>query len=168
MPEFNREEVKMSQIGLFQAEELKHCQVEPKTTVKLGTRAAQVSLAKRNREALAKLKEILPRLEGKDILVNQHCDFWWYQGLRLSRLQVQWGSYLYNPELDRRPGVIVLRGRGNAEIRILHPERLYQVREQCYGRGTTEYLLDFWNGFYGNPISSYQRHYDCLHIKAVG
>jgi len=127
-----------------------------------------VPLTKRNREALAKLKEILARLEGKDILVNQHCDFWWYQGLRLSRLQVQWGSYLYNPELDRRPGVIVLRGRGNAEIRILHPERLYQVREQCYGRGTTEYLLDFWNGFYGNPISSYQRHYDCLHIKAVG
>jgi len=168
MPEFNREEVQMSQIGLFQAEDLKQCQIEPKTTVNLGKRSAQVPLTKRNREALAKLKQILAQLEGKDILVNQHCDFWWYQGLQLSRLKVQWGSYLYNPELDRCPGVIVLRGRGNAEIRILHPERLYQVREQCYGRGTTEYLLDFWNGFYGNPISSYQRHYDCLHIKAVG
>ena len=157
----------MSQIGLFQAEELKRCQIESKTTVKLGTRAAQVSLAKRNREALAKLKEILVQLEGRDILVSQHCDFWWHRELRLSRLKVQWGSYLYNPELDRRPGVIVLRGRGNAEVRILHPERLYQVREQRYGKGSTEYLLDFWNGFYCNPVSSYQRHYDCLHIKAV-
>jgi len=156
----------MSQIGLFQAEDLKQYQVESKTTVKLGKRAAQVPLARRNREALAKLKEVLALLEGRDILVSQHCDFWWYQGLRLSRLRVQWGSYFYNPELDRCPGVIALSGRGNAEIRILHPERLYQVREQCYGKGT-EYLLDFWNGFYGNPVSSYQRHYDCLHIKAA-
>ena len=167
MPEFNREEVKMSQIGLFQAEDLKQCQIEPRTTVKLGKRSAQVPLAKRNREALAKLKEILAKLEGKDILVSQHCDFWWHRELRLSRLKVQWGSWLYNPELDRRPAVIVLRGRGNAETRILHPERLYQVREQCYGKGNTEYLLDFWNGFWGHPVSSYQRHYDCLHLKAV-
>jgi len=157
----------MSQLGLFEREELKQCRIESKTTVKLGKRSAQVPLTKRNREALAKLKEILAKLEGRDILVRQHCDFWWHQGLRLSRLEVQWGSYFYNPELDRCPGVIVLSGRGNAEIRILHPQRLYQVREQCYGKGKTEYLLDFWNGFWGNPVSSYQRHYDCLHIKAV-
>jgi hypothetical protein len=167
MPKFNREEAKMSQLGLFQAEELKQCQVESKTTVRLGKRSAQVPLARKNREALVKLKEILAQLEGKDILVSQHCDFWWHRGLRLSRLDVQWGSHFYNPELDRCPAVIVLLGRGNAEIRILHPERLYQVREQCYGKGKTEYLLDFWNGFWGHPISSYQRHYDCLHIKTV-
>jgi hypothetical protein len=157
----------VSQLGLFEQEELKQCYVESKTTVKLDKRSAQVPLVRRNREALAKLKEILTKLEGKDILVSQHCDFWWYRGLRLSRLNVQWGSWLYKPELDRCPGVIVLSGRGNAEIRILHPERLYQVREQCYGKGNAEYLLDFWNGFWGHPISSYQRHYDCLHIKAV-
>jgi hypothetical protein len=167
MPEFNREEAKVSQLGLFEQEELKQCHVESRATVRLGKRSAQVPLARRNREALAKLKEILTHLEGRDILVSQHCDFWWHRGLRLSRLNVQWGSYFYNPELDRCPGVIVLSGRGNAEIRILHPERLYQVREQRYGKGKTEYLLDFWNGFWGNPVSSYQRHYDCLHIKAV-
>jgi len=156
----------VSQTGLFQIEELKQCQVEAKTTVKLGKRRAQVSLGNRNRQALAKLKDVLGKLEGKDILLSQHCDFWWYRDLRLSRLKVQWGMTYFNPERDRHPGVIVLQGRGNAEIRILYPERLYDVREQCYGRNT-EYLLDFWNGFYGNPVSSYQRHYDCLHIKAV-
>jgi len=154
----------VSQLGLFEREELRQCQVEPKTRVNLGKRAAQVPLAKRNREALAKLKEILTSLEGKDILVSQSCDFWWYRRLKLSRLKVQWGSYFDSPE---RPAIIVLAGSRNAEIRIPHPERLYQVREQRYGKGKTEYLLDFWNGFYGNPISSYQRHYDCLHIEAV-
>ena len=154
----------MSQLGLFQTEELKQCHVEPKTTVRLGNRSAQVPLARKNREALAKLKEILTQLEGKDILVSQHCDFWWSQRLKLSRLEVRWGSYFDSRE---RPAVIVLSGSRNAEIRILHPERLYQVREQCYGKGKPEYLLDFWNGFWGNPVSQYQRHYDCLHIKAV-
>ena len=142
----------MTQLGLFEQEELKQCRVETKTTVKLGKRSARVPLAKRNRQALAKLKEILAQLEGKDILVNQHCDFWWYQRLKLNRLQVQWGSYFNNSE---RPSVIVLSESRNAEIRILHPERLYQVREQHYIKGKTEYLLDFWNGFWGHPISIY-------------
>lgn len=154
----------MSQLGLFQTEELKQCQVESKTTVRLGKRSAQVPLARKNREALAKLKEILTQLEGKDIMVSQHCDFWWYQRLKLSRLEVRWGSYFDSSE---RPAVIVLSGSRNAEIRILHPERIYQVREQCYGNGKPDYLLDFWNGFWGSPVSQYQRHYDCLHIKAV-
>jgi len=154
----------MSQLGLFEREELKHCQVESKTTVRLGKRSVQIALSRRNREALARLKEILTQLEGKNITVNQHCDFWWYQRLKLNRLKVQWGSYFNSPE---RPAVIVLSGSRNAEIRILHPERLYQVREQHYIKGKTEYLLDFWNGFYNHPISIYQRHYDCLHITAV-
>jgi len=154
----------VSQLGLFEREELKQCHVETKTTVRLGKRSAQVPLARKNREALATLKEILSRLDGKDILVSQHCDFWWYQRLRLNRLEVRWGSYFDSPE---RPAVIVLSGNRNAEIRILHPERLYQVREQFYGKGRPDYLLDFWNGFWGNPVSQYQRHYDCLHIKAV-
>ena len=154
----------MSQLGLFETEELKQCRVEAKTTVRLGNRSAQAPLARRNREALAKLKEILNQLEGKDILLSQHCDFWWYQRLKLSRLKVRWGSYFDSP---MRPAVIVLSGSRDAEIRILHPERLYQVREQHYIKGKTEYLLDFWNGFYGHPLSQYQRHYDCLHIEAV-
>jgi hypothetical protein len=153
----------MSQIGLFQTEELKQCRVETKTTVRLGRRSAQVPLARRNREALTKLREILAKLEGKDILVNQHCDFWWYQGLRLSRLKVRWGAPFCNPE---KPSVIVLSGNRNAEIKILYPERLYQVREQYYN-GKPYYLLDFWNGFYDNRISKWERHYDCLHIETV-
>ena len=155
----------MSQPGLFEKEELKQCQVESKTEVRLGKRSIQIALGKRNREALARLKGILTQLEGKNITVNQHCDFWWYQRLKLNHLKVQWGSYFTNPE---HPAIIVLSGSGNAEIRILYPGPLYQVREQHYIKGKTEYLLDFWNGFHGHPISIYQRHYDCLHIAAVG
>jgi len=156
--------VKVTQLGLFEQEELKQCRVETKTTVKLGKRSAQVPLVRRNREALAKLREILSRLEGKDILVSQYCDFWWYQRLKLQRLKVHWGSYFDSQD---RPAVIVLSGTRNAEIRILYPERLYQVREQYYSKGKPYYLLDFWNGFYNHPVSTYQRHYDCLHLEAV-
>ena len=157
----------MSQTGLFTSQELKQSQVEPKSTVYLGSSTAQVSLGKKNREALSRLKEVLGGLEGKDILVSQHCDFWWYRELRLNRLKVQWGSSFYNPQVDRHPGVIVLMGSGNTEIRILYPQRLYAVRTQQYGGGSPEHLLDFWNGFYGHPIQQYQRHYDCLHIRAA-
>lgn len=151
----------MSQLGLFEAEEIKP--VEPKTTVRLGKRAAQVPLARRNREALAKLREVLTKLEGKDIFISQHCSFWWYERLRLNGLKVQWGSYLR----EQPPCAIVLHGDKGAEVRILWTNRLYQVREQYYGSGKPYYLLDFWNGFWQSPISQYQRNYDCLTITPV-
>ena len=78
----------MNQLGLFETEQLRQCQVEPKTAVRLGTRSAQVALTKKRREATEKLRDVLARLEGKDILVSQYCDYWWYSGLRLSRLKV--------------------------------------------------------------------------------
>lgn len=150
----------MNQLGLFEKEEIKP--IEPRTIVRLGKRAASVPLTKRNKEALAKLKEILTRLEGRDILISQHSDFWWCQGLRLNRLKVQWGSYG-----EGRPSVIVLWGNKGAQVRILWANHLYQVREQYYGSGKPYYLLDFWNGFWQSPISQYQRHYDCLTITPV-
>jgi len=105
----------MSQAGLFQTEELKQCRVQAKTPVTLGRRSAQVPLARRNRKALTKLKEILTELEGKDVLVSQQCDFWWYQGLRLSRLKIRWGAPFGN---HGRPSVIALSGNRSAEMRI--------------------------------------------------
>jgi len=154
----------MNQLGLFETEELKQCRVESRTTVRLGKKSAQIPLAKKNSEALVRLKEILTQLEGKDILVGQYCDYWWYRNLRLNRLKVQWGSFFTDP---KRPSVIVLEGNRGTEIRILWPNRLYQVREQYYGNGKPYYLLDFWNGFWQSPLSLYQRYYDCLHIRAV-
>ena len=153
----------MNQLGLFEKEELEECRIEPKTTVRLGPRHAEVSLAKRNKEALARLKEILAELEGKDILVSQYCDFWRYQGLRLSRLKIHWWSFGH-PE---RPSVIVLYGNKGAEVRILYPRHLYHVRTQYYMSNKPYYLLDFWNGFWQDPIDKYHRHYDCLHIETV-
>ena len=80
----------MGQLNLLDSEEKQDYQIEPKTTVRLGTRSAEIPLRKRNKAAIKKLKEILPQLEGKDILVSQYCDYWWYDDLRLKRLQVQW------------------------------------------------------------------------------
>ena len=150
----------MNQQGLFEVEELKQCQVVPKTIVRLGTRSAQIALKKRRKEATTKLKAILAQLEGKDILVSQYCDYWWYSSLRLSRLKVDWS--LSDREL---PSVVILRGTRGASIRIFL-DRLYQLREQCYNDSKPYYLLDFWNGFWQSPIDQYKRGgYQCLHIE---
>jgi hypothetical protein len=150
----------MDQPGLFETEELKQCHVEPQTTVRLGTRSAQISLRKRRKEVTDKLKVVLAQLEGKDILLSEYGDYWWHSGLRLGRLQVEWNSF--GGEL---PNVLVLRGIGGASIRIFL-DRLYQLREQYYGSGKLYYLLDFWNGFGECPIEQYkQGGYQCLHIE---
>jgi len=151
----------MSQLGLFETEELKQCQVEPKTTVWLGHRSAQVSLRRKQREAAEKLKAVLAELEGRDILIGEYNDFWWFSGLRLKRLKVGWG--VFGEEI---PGVIVLWGNKDANVRIFL-DRLVDVRTQCYG-GKPHYLIDFWNGFWSNPISQYKKcGYQSLHIEAV-
>ena len=150
----------MNQLGLFETEQLRQCEVEPKTAVRLGTRSAQVALTKKRREATEKLRDVLARLEGKDILVSQYCDYWWYSGLRLSRLKVDWS--LFGGEL---PSVVILWGTRGASIRIFL-DRLYQLREQYYGNNKPYYLLDFWNGFWQSPIDQYKRGgYQCLHIE---
>ena len=153
----------MNQPGLFNTEELKQCRVEPKTIVRLGARSAQIALRRKRKEATEQLKVVLTQLEGKDILVSQYCDYWWYNNLRLSRLKVDWS-------LSNRgsPSIVILWGTRGASIRIFL-DRLYQLREQYYGDGKPYYLLDFWNGFWQSPIDQYKRGgYQCLHIDRDG
>lgn len=151
----------MNQPGLFETEVINKCQVEPKTTVKLGRRTARVDLKKKRKEATDKLKEVLARLEGKDIKVSQYCDYWWYSGLRLNRLKVDWS--LSSKEL---PSIVVLHGTHGASIRIFL-ERFYQLREQYHNKNKPYYLLDFWNGFGESPIDKYKPGgYQCLHIES--
>jgi hypothetical protein len=147
----------LGQLSLLDSEEKQDYQIEPKTTVRLGTRSAEIPLRKRNKAAIKKLKEILPQLEGKDILVSQYCDYWWYDDLRLKRLQVQWFD----------DSAFVLWGTKGAQVRVLGLKFLYQVREQ-YTNGKPYYLPDFWNGFRSEPVDKYYRGgYQCLQIRAA-
>jgi len=67
---------------------------------------------------------------------------------------------------EKIAGVIVLWGNKDANVRIF-PDHLVDVRTQCYG-GKPHYLIDFWNGFWSNPISQYKKFgYQSLHIEAV-
>jgi len=148
----------LGQLGLLDSDEKQDYEIEPKTTVRLGTRSAEIPLRKRNKAAIMQLKEILLQLEGKDILISQYSAYWWHQDLRLKRLQVEW---FYND------GGFVLWGTKGAQVRVW-AKRLYQVREQYYGDGKPYYLLDFWNGFGSSPIDRYYRGgYQCLHIEAA-
>jgi len=147
----------LGQLSLLDSEEKQDYQIETKTTVRLGTRSAEIPLRKRNKAAIKKLKEILPQLEGKDILVSQYCDYWWYDDLRLKRLQVQWFD----------DSAFVLWGTKGTQVRVLHLKFLYQVREQ-YTNDKPYYLLDFWNGFRSEPVDKYYRGgYQCLEIRAA-
>lgn len=166
MPKKREERTKMPQLNLFEKVELDECHIEPKTTVRLGSKSASVSLKRKQREAFQMLKELLPQLEGKDILVGQYCDFWWYSGLRLNRLKVQWG-YLSPLRNKSSPTVIVLCGNKDAQIRIFL-DRLWNVRTQYYHSGKAYHLIDFWNGFGENPIDKYHKAgYQSLHLETV-
>lgn len=148
----------MRQLGLLDSEEKQDYQIEKTTTVRLGKKSAEIPLRKRNKAAIKKLKEILPQLVGKDILVSQYCDYWWYRDLRLKKLQVEW---FYGDS------GLVLWGTKGAEVRVLHLRFLYQVREQ-YTDDKPYYLLDFWNGFRSEPVDKYYRGgYQCLDIRAA-
>jgi len=148
----------LEQLSLLDSEEKQDYQIEKTTTVRLGTRSAEIPLRKRSKAAIKMLKEILPQLEGKDILVSQYCDYWWYQDLRLKRLQVQWFD----------DSAFVLWGTKGAQVRVLSLKFLYQVREQYYDNGKPYYLLDFWNGFRSEPVDKYYRGgYQCLEIRVA-
>ena len=152
----------MEQLDLLDKEELQKCQVEEKTVVRLGSHSAKIPLKRRRREAIAKLKDVIQQLEGKDVLVSQYCDFWWYNHLRLSRLHTEWGT-----DTELLPCVIVLWGTKCQNIRIF-TDHFYNLREQHYLDGKPYYLLDFWNG-YGESLSGkYGRSgYQCLHIESA-
>jgi hypothetical protein len=147
----------MPQLSLLDTEGKQNLEVDKGTDIRLGRYSARIYTRKRNAEAKQRLKEILAQLEGKDILVSQHCDYWWCDDLRLKRLQVEW--FYDNSGL-------VLWGTGGAQVRIVWLKFLYRVREQYYRDGRPYYLLDFWNGFCSEPIDNYHRGgYQCLQIR---
>jgi hypothetical protein len=146
----------MEQLSLLDSAEKQSYEVDKGTTVKLGKRSVRVFTRKRHKEAVSRLKETLGQLEGKDIVVSQYCDYWWYHDLRLNRLQVQW--------FHDDSGLVLWETRG-AEVRILWLKFLYNFREQYCG-DKPYYLLDFWNGFRSSPLDSYFRGgYQCLEIR---
>ena len=148
----------MAQLGLFEEAQVEVAKVEPKAVVKLGKKAVQIPLAKKRREAIAKLMPILKELEGKDIYIDSYDAggrHYWLHALKLSRLKVD----LYRGS-DSVPSVIVLWGSRNSSIRIF-TDFLDNVREQEY-MGYTQWLLDFHNGFWQSPIDNYRAHYACL------
>ena len=149
----------MEQLGFFAREDIKP--VEPRTTVRIGKKAAKVPLARRRREATEKLKALLAELEGKDILIS-YCggsrSHWWFDDLRLSRLKVEGGL--------SSSGVLVLRGTNRQNVRIsLHC--LWNVREQHYD-GKPYWLVDFWNGWREYPVDPYRpKGYESLTMKSA-
>jgi len=147
----------MEQLSLIDSTERQGYEVDKGTTVKLGKQSVRIFTKKKNKEAIEKLKGILSQLEGKDILVSQHSDYWWYQDLRLNRLQVHW---------FHDNGGLVLWGTKGAQVRILWLKFLYNFRKQYSSNSKPYYLLDFWNGFRSEPIDKYFRGgYQCLEIR---
>ena len=149
----------MQQLDLIAKEDIKP--VEPRTTVRIGKKAAKVSLARRRREAIEKLQVLLAELESKDVLISS-CggsrSHWWFDDLRLSRLKVEGGL--------SSSGVLVLRGTNRQSIRIFL-NCLWDVREQSYD-GKPHWLIDFWNGWGEYPIDSYRpKGYESLTIKSA-
>lgn len=150
-----------TQMSLFEEVEVGSQKPEPRATVRLGNRAAEIPLLKRRREALQKLMPILAQLEGKDIHIST-CggsqSHFWLDNLKLERLEVEkiLGGNMV-------PSVIVLWGRKGASVRIF-TDQVVNVREQEY-QGFTMWLIDFWNGFSEHPIDPYRpRGYVSLNI----
>ena len=147
------------QLDLFSKVEVK--EPEPTTSVKLGTRVAEVNLRKKRRESLEKLMELLTELEDEDIYIS-HCGgnrtHFWMRHLKLGRMQFE-----VFKSGDNLPSVIVLHGNREASVRIF-TEQVTSLRQQDYF-GYTMWLLDFWNGFGAYPINPYrQPGYDSLSI----
>ena len=150
-----------SQRSLFEAADVEVTRPEPKTTVQVGTRVAEIPLARKRKAALLQLMPILKDLEGKDIYVgsywNSHNHFW-ANNLKLGRLQLE----IHKGGNDL-PSVIVLWGSREASVRIF-TDQLISVRQQDY-QGYTLWLLDFWNGTWEHPIDQYRpRGYVSLNI----
>jgi len=153
-----------TQLDLFSEAKVNVVEPEPMTTVRVGSRVAQIPLHKKRREACNRLIEILAELEGKDIHIGSYKaggGHFWFDNLKLPRLQLEW----YPPGRGTKgyiPGVIVLWGSRGASVRIF-TNYLVAVREQEY-QGYWHYLLDFRNGFWEHPIDNYYCHYACLTI----
>jgi hypothetical protein len=152
------------QLDIFGSKGVEVAEPEPTTTVRLGHREARVPIRKQRREALAKLKEILAELEGKDVFIGSYDAggrHYWLDNLKLGRLQVENPSF-FTLAGDTTPSVLALRGSRGACVRIF-TDYLVAVRVQEY-MGYWLYLLDFRNGFWESPIDNFRSHYACLHI----
>lgn len=152
------------QLDLFEESKAEIEKPEPRTTVRLGKRDARIPIRKQRREALAQLKDILVDLEGKDIYIGTYDAggrHYWLDNLKLQRLQVE-NLCFGGVAGEFVPGVIVLRGKRDACIRIF-TDYLVAVRVQEY-QGYWHYLLDFRNGFWQSPIDASRSHYACLTI----
>ena len=151
----------MLQLELFEKVDVEARKVEAPTTVRIGHKVAQIPLARRRREALKKLREVLAQLEGKDIHIGSYVgsgSHFWLNNLKLGRLRLD-GLGMR----DNLPSVIVLWGSRGASVRIF-TNQVVNVREQEYP-GYTMWLLDFWNGFREYPIDPFRpRGYTSLHI----
>ena len=152
------------QLDLFGETEVSVAEPEPMTTVRVGSRVAQIPLHKRRREACARLVEILAELEGKDIWIGSYDAggrHYWLDNLRLPRLKLDWFPP-FRLTKGYIPSVIVLWGSRDAQVRIF-TDYLVAVREQEY-QGYWHWLLDFRNGLWEHPIDTYYSHYACLTI----
>src|SRR3990172_10046308 len=106
------------QMDLFDG--VKLAEPEPTTTVRLGRKAAQISLRKKRREAIRRLMEILEELEGKDIHIGSYDAggrHFWLDNLKLSRLQLEWHPIRLKSDTNYIPGVVVLWGSKSAAVR---------------------------------------------------
>jgi len=159
----------MQQLGLFEKETEQDYQIDGKTTVRLGSRSAQVSLKKKRREAWQKLKKLLTQLEGKDILISSYWgaqNHFWADNLLLRRLHVEFSLNWGQPK-DDPPSVLVLWGtrtKGVQQHIRVFLDQLWDVRTNDYG-SYVEYLVDFWNGWGEYPIDKYRpKGFVSLHI----
>ena len=150
-----------TQLDLFGEAKVSVAEPEPMTPVRVGSRASQIPLHKRRREACNRLMEILAELEGKDIHIGSYGAggrHFWLDNIKLPRLKLDWYPHI----TGYIPSVIVLWGSRSAQVRIF-TNYLVAVREQEY-QGYWHYLLDFRNGLWEHPIDKYYCHYACLTI----
>jgi len=155
----------VGQIGLFEEARVKIEEPEPMTTVRVGSRVAQIPLRKKRREAIKKLMGILVELEGKDIYIGSYDAggrHFWLDTLKLPRLKLEYHPFRFNSDTSYIPSVIVLWGSRSAQVRIF-TDYLVAVREQEY-QGYWHWLLDFRNGLWEHPIDNFRSHYACLTI----
>jgi hypothetical protein len=154
-----------TQLDLFGEAKVEVREPEQMTEVRLGKRSAQIPLRRQRREALAKLREVLAELEGKDVHISTYDAggrHFIIDNLLLRRLEIEGFPYKFNEDDKYIVNVFILRGARGACIRIF-TDYLVAVREQEY-HGYMLWLLDFRCGFWQDPVDQFRSHYACLHI----
>ena len=143
-----------AQLSLFQkaGADMEAHRPQPPTRVRLSSRAAEVNLHRKRKEALNNLMDVLKGLEGQNVHIGSYFSsgsHFWIDNLKLLRLRVE--TFKGG---DSLPSVVVLWGSRSANVRIF-TDQVVNLREQDY-MGYTLWLLDFWNGFAEHPIDPYR------------